>query len=246
MRQVDASTKALQTLATTCSCLKYFGSVVIGVVRPEDRVLILSMLSKLEGKAKHVNVVQFRLARPAYLPFHLLAWGQHFVRHVNCQAFYSSPSKESDRDGAAANASTIGKEYFGFAEGTVDLRKVPEGQADYEICLPNAITPYSGSPVHVLYMRKPARHTDSSNATVPLRYVYYTECDQVVVFDDMQTLRALSAASNDTTFFTGRRKEKSRDSDPSAYMEGLTMWRECGVAGYSLTWPKPAVVFQDP
>jgi hypothetical protein len=41
---VDASTKALQTLATTCSCLKYYGNVVIGVTRNEDRNLILDMV----------------------------------------------------------------------------------------------------------------------------------------------------------------------------------------------------------
>jgi hypothetical protein len=41
---VDASTKALQTLATTCSCLKYFGGVIVGVVRHEDRALMLNMV----------------------------------------------------------------------------------------------------------------------------------------------------------------------------------------------------------
>lgn len=42
--QVDASTKALQTMATVCSCLKYFGNVIVGVTRDEDRVLIEQMV----------------------------------------------------------------------------------------------------------------------------------------------------------------------------------------------------------
>jgi hypothetical protein len=37
---VDASTKGMQTMATVCSCLKYFGKVVIGVARYEDRDII--------------------------------------------------------------------------------------------------------------------------------------------------------------------------------------------------------------
>lgn len=41
---VDASTKALQCLATVCSLLKYFGHVVVGVARREDRLLIESLV----------------------------------------------------------------------------------------------------------------------------------------------------------------------------------------------------------
>ena len=40
----------------------------------------------------------------------------------------------------------------------------------------------------------------------PIRYVYYSECDQIVKFDSMATLHALTVASNDTTFFVGRRR----------------------------------------
>jgi hypothetical protein len=41
---VDASTKALQCMAAVCSCLKYFGRVVIGVGRTEDRKIILKIV----------------------------------------------------------------------------------------------------------------------------------------------------------------------------------------------------------
>jgi len=79
----------------------------------------------------------------------------------------------------------------------------------------------------------------------PLKFVYYTECDQIVQFDDEVTLRAVSAASNNTCFFVGRRKEKRVDADPEAYMDGLGNWRECGSPGFSLTWPKDIHVMVD-
>ena len=100
----------------------------------------------------------------------------------------------------------------------------------------------------------------------PLKFVYYTECgtthpltthspprdpyscccaDQVVRFDEEGTLAALSAASNSTCFFVGRRKEKKVDADPASYMDGLGNWRECGVPGFSLTWPRDTHVMVD-
>jgi len=72
----------------------------------------------------------------------------------------------------------------------------------------------------------------------PVKFVYYSECDQVVRFDTLTTLRAVSAALNDTTFFTGRRKEKRPESPPEEYMGGLEIWRNCGAPGYSMIWPR--------
>ncbi len=43
--QVDTSTKALQATASVCSCLKYFGKVVIGVARDDDKSIIMDMVS---------------------------------------------------------------------------------------------------------------------------------------------------------------------------------------------------------
>ena len=37
----------------------------------------------------------------------------------------------------------------------------------------------------------------------PLRYIYYTEADQIVRFDSIETLHAVKAASNATTYFLG-------------------------------------------
>lgn len=90
-----------------------------------------------------------------------------------------------------------------------------------------------------------AKGSKGSNVLHPLKYVYYTECDQIVRFDDEETLLALSAASNNTCFFVGRRKEKRVDADPFNYMDGLGNWRECGVPGFSLTWPRDVHVMID-
>ena len=80
---VKPEIKALQTMATICSCLKYYGQAVVGVTRDQDRDLINQQLSSVVLKdnstlLKYIHVVQLELGRPAYLPFHLLAWGQQF------------------------------------------------------------------------------------------------------------------------------------------------------------------------
>jgi hypothetical protein len=215
----------------------------------------------LDAKLRHrINIVQFRLSRPAFLPFHLLAWGQQYARHRNCRAFYSNSAVEQ------LNDTTIlpGKQNLGFVEGAVDETRVPKGVSDYMICMSGAVTAYTGGPVQVIYMRRPVdflerlyhrNHSKNAasprsgeedlNRATPLRFIYYTECDQIVHFDSPATLLALSAASNETTFFTGRRKEKNKDSKASAYMTGLTMWRECGNGGYSLSWPQSHYVQVD-
>ena len=36
----------------------------------------------------HINVIQFKMAKPANLPFHLLSWGQQYIKIHNCHSFY--------------------------------------------------------------------------------------------------------------------------------------------------------------
>lgn len=78
----------------------------------------------------------------------------------------------------------------------------------------------------------------------PIRHVYYTESDQTVHYDSFTTFRAFTSATNDTTFFVGKRREKIADSEPSDYLGSLNMWRNCGQDGYTLRWPKENVVRQ--
>jgi hypothetical protein len=82
----------------------------------------------------------------------------------------------------------------------------------------------------------------SHNPRKPIKYVYYTECDQVVRYDSMDTFRALVAASNETTFFVGRRREKRDDSPAEDYMSNLDIYRQCGSRGFSMRWPKENIV----
>ena len=305
----------------------------------------------------HTNVVQFQMNKPAHLPFHLLAWGQQYVRVHNCYNFYADHTAatgggggssgsiisasstvrqgviergkrilqenesnfDSNNTTAAQNASesksdqainsnstikvnsNIGSvhksgataaqiEYFNADHvHKLDSSLIPAANKDaFEICAAGAIITSVGGPVKVVYLKKfdigPAKMrivragtavagVDNNNnssttggsgngnghqlssisvatngTTITLKhypaikYVYFTESDQVVRFDTLNTLHALTAASNDTTFFVGKRREKARDSDPADYMGALNSWRECGVPGYSLSWPKDKLV----
>jgi hypothetical protein len=76
----------------------------------------------------------------------------------------------------------------------------------------------------------------------PLEMIYFSESDQIVRFDDEVTFRAIAYATNETTFFTGRRKTKNEDSNPAAYMDHLGSWRQCGVPGFDFSWPTEGVV----
>lgn len=82
--------------------------------------------------------------------------------------------------------------------------------------------------------------------SVPIEYVYYSEADQIVRFASDTILDATLAASNKTTYFIGRRREKSRDSDPVNYMGGLNKGRKCGLdkEKYVLEWPKSPFVYK--
>jgi hypothetical protein len=189
---------------------------------------------------ERINIIQFRMHKPAHLPFHLLAWGQTYLRHYNCYHFYDQSKGFSD-------------DYKGFPVGTIDSSKLETEKAEeYQICLSHGVAPPRGSPIEVLFSWKnetavnlfnPANRSVAS--FTPIKYVYYTECDQIVKYDDMTTFRALTTATNESTFFTGRRKEKHRDSEPSLYLNDLNNWRECGTTGYSIRWPKSGFVYHD-
>jgi hypothetical protein len=118
----------------------------------------------------------------------------------------------------------------------------------FEICYPNSIHNSYGTPFNVTYMFNPDKvdveffNLNITNSNLKenndiylqnksdnnnnfsnennnlIKFVYYTESDQILKFDSDLTLDVLSSISNETTFFTGRRKEKNRDSDPKDYL----------------------------
>ncbi len=183
---------------------------------------------------ERINVVQFRMHKPSHLPFHLLAWGQSYSFHYNCHQFYLPEGRSDERKG--------------FHIGEVDHSKI-KLQEEYEICGPRAFGRPKGTPIHVVFLWKNDTTKNLFNPKqadfTPLKFIYYTECDQIVKFDDLTTFQALSAATNESTFFTGRRREKHRDSEPSQYMSDLNNWRECGSTGYSINWPKSPYVYHE-
>ena len=73
-----------------------------------------------------------------------------------------------------------------------------------------------------------------------IEYVYYTESDQLVYFKDLDTLGAISKASNASCLILGRRAEKfyniKSPSPAEAYREGYTNGRYCGKTGFKLSY----------
>jgi hypothetical protein len=255
----------------------------------------MQLHQKLSAEVRHhTNVVQFSMPKPAHLPFHLLAWGQQYVRVHNCYQFYTGKRQLTETAAvvAAAAVNSTGSA-SGAGHGTdalpvqsnrggataaqleyfkpnnypaMDTTRIPKSDL-FDICAPGAIVSSYQGPVNVVYLKKfdvgrqkvhrhaphagNTTHSGSNTTSAAeavhhaysaIKYVYYTESDQIVYYDSFETLRALSAASNDSTFFVGKRKEKGRESNPEDYMGTLNNWRECGVPGFSLTWPKDTMV----
>lgn len=188
------------------------------MVRSEDKVLLRRLLGQLHpAVAAHARVVVLtNLQRPANLPFHLLAWTQGFLKAHNC----GWRRGDSNEQSGVASSSAYFKEHFSVC--SVDVDKLYHGGRPES----------SPSVPHILSSRR-----NGSEAPRPIRFVYYTESDQVLRFDGPEVLAALTALSNSSCFFTGRRREKSPDSAPEAYMAGLDRWRNCGVPGYGARWP---------
>jgi hypothetical protein len=245
------------------------------------------------------------MAKPSNLPFHLLAWGQQYVRVHNCYQFYPKPapvgdqhralsatqvalkkprsngtvplststpeittrsaSNSTQRGGISAALLTLFNPSY---DPTINKNLLPKDDG-YDICWPSAIAQSHQGPLKPVYLKKfdvsRGRHRHSIGAAAEsaaaikdpkdgkaanagpmigpvIRYVYFTEADQTVHFDSPTTTRALSAATNDSTFFVGRRKEKNGESDPGDYLGNLDRWKDCGTSGYSMKWPQERVI----
>ncbi len=157
----------------------------------------------------------------------------------------------SKSDGGDHRPSAHHEDTKGFHVGQVDaslvqeaIKKNPSLAEDYEICAPNSYPKPHGSPIKVTFVKNSDMFIRNSSSS-PIRYAYYSECDQIVKFDSWMTFTAISAALNESTLFAGRRKEKNAQSDPEDYMGMLNMWRECGTPGFSISWPKSRYVQQE-
>jgi hypothetical protein len=249
------------------------------------------------------------MVKPSNLPFHLLAWGQQYIRVHNCYQFYPKPApvgvqhralsatqlaaKKPHSNGTVPLSTSTMAIYSRSASNStqrggispallglfnpsydpaINTNLLPKDDR-YDTCWPSAIAQSHQGPLKPVYLKKfdvsRGRHRHSIGAAAEsaaaikdtkggtatkagpsagamigpvIRYVYFTEADQTVHFDSLTTTRALSAATNDSTFFVGRRKEKNGESDPGDYLGHLDRWKDCGTSGYSMKWPQERVI----
>lgn len=320
---VNSTIKAQQGMATICSCLQYFGFVFVGVSSTKDRILLMDMLRGNDGSQegllphrmrKRVGIIQFDVQEPVFAIFHLLVWGQHYIKMHNCHQFtekyqqheirdsierqrrqkleqhgagqergwgmpnrrLSAASSDGSHSGTHGSSSDVNGGYearkkgwwkgklkkYLFADNmlvNMNYSAVKE-KSDYQlydICMPKSIQQsyYALSQINVTYISWGRAHWNVHQQqqqyhqqhqyqkeyrvgfdvrqhaqftpvhTHSIRYVYFSEGDQILRFSSMNTMHALSAASNSSTFFHGQRKHKRLDSTPHEYMKDLS--NEC-------------------
>lgn len=71
-----------------------------------------------------------------------------------------------------------------------------------------------------------AVHSERQDNTI--RYVYYTEADQILRFKSVDFLYGLASITDEQTFVLPHRREKQVPSSPLLYMSNLTGGRFCG------------------
>lgn len=68
-----------------------------------------------------------------------------------------------------------------------------------------------------------------------IRYIYYTESDQVLFFDSIKTLNVVTSASSLTSVVLGRRRYKQGRKFPDNYEKNLAKGPGCGKEGYYIS-----------
>lgn len=165
--------------------------------------------------ARRVNVLRFEIPRPSALPFHVLTWGQRFVMHHNCKV-------------RGRHNITIHGHKEGELGGNCDLYKkglknIKNIQAEHRFV-------------------KHQNRTMHFPVNSIIQYVYYTESDEIVYFNDQPTLEAISKGSNKTCMFLGRRAERAYDprkasvEPPEEYLKFYHSGRYCGQKGFELSF----------
>ena len=229
--------------------------------------------------------MQFNVNKNANLPFHLLSWGQHFVRKHNCE--FLSKGNHSHTLHSHINRqppipipipisiSAVRQSKSGSESKLRDAREKLDQMKDYmidqlginsdlmRICEKKGIATPKGTPVNVTYYRasdaylqqtgkletiiKEIKYTVDENTkitkneksnigmkfkNIPIKYIYYTESDQIVRYGSPLTMEMLVSATNESTLLSGRRRNKDIQSTATEYMAGkkrrvYLLW--CGV-----------------
>ena len=179
------------------------------------------------------------MSKPANLPFHLLAWAQLYVQKYNCEKKYKDyDMSHSSMRICAADGVAPGRgrpvEVASLKKRTA-LKKLDKkknlfgdnGRGHKRRRLENE---HSNSETNEVIVQN--RNITSANDLLersnnakkawksPIKYIYYTESDQIVRYDNMATFNAMKNALSENTFFVGRRRVKNETTDPADYMGG--------------------------
>jgi hypothetical protein len=163
--------------------------------------------------SQQVHLVQFELVKNANLPFHLLAYGQAFMKNHNCRIFNNTDLRDRARFPDVFEVCDT--------EASIALEKeLKKKNRHHRGRVHNQhgnVTFYQPSPVYA-----------GDRLNLELRYAYFTEADQIVHLESMDTLYGLASVTNITTFVLPRRREKEFPSPPALYNSNLTQGRHCG------------------
>jgi len=157
--------------------------------------------------------VQFELIKNANLPFHLLAYGQQFVKAHNCRIFNDTALRDRARF----------QDVFEICDTDASIaleKELKKKNKHHRGRVHNQhgnITFYQSSPLY-----------QGERLNLEIRHVYFTEADQIVSFESMDMLYGLASVTNSTTFILPRRREKNYPSPPELYNSNLTLGRHCG------------------
>ncbi len=154
-----------------------------------------------------IHIVQFKLEKNAHLPFHLLAYGQLFIKKHNCNIFY-----------------------------TPELRKNARFPEVFEICDPIELLQGNQQKIKqpinqhgpIVFTRVSPFYEQGDTKELEIRYAYFTEADQILHIESMDILYGIASVTNKTTFILPRRREKQYPSIAKEYNNHLSLGRHCG------------------
>ena len=191
--------------------------------------VVSSQLRKLPKEiSDRVHVVQFQLQRNSNLPFHLLAYGQSFVKRHNCNIFLNDQLRRAARFPDVfdicdkPDTSTKSGEFFGFKD---QLKKK------------NPLNKHG----NVTFFHTAPAYASGPRVHLEIRYAYFTEADQILHLDSMDILYGIASVTNATHFLLPRRREKVYPSPAALYDSNLTLGRHCGCQTCGCEFSFPAV-----
>jgi hypothetical protein len=164
----------------------------------------------------HTHIVQFNVNKNANLPFHLLSWGQHFVRKHNCESLFNDNHTAPDN----VLLKICEKKGVATAKGTPVNVTYHRPSDVYLQQTSKSRTTTKKIERMIFENGRTQTETKGENINVPFKYIYYTESDQILRYGSPTAMEMLVSATNETTLLAGRRRNKDVMSNASEYMSG--------------------------